>query len=461
MKFFTIEQLWKLGHFIFLMILGLSVYYALERVCYMDSAYMFFRMVNGERMIAEGGRFINILPQIVPWLLVKVSAPLNIIVICFSFMYTACLYGVYLLLGHWMKEKTIALIFLFLLLVSVNETFFDVVTETKFALAFACLFLAHLLSEKQQSIYIGVLILVFGFYTHPIFIIYGVIILFFVGLFNSSKRVVLYGLIVVVFLLAKGFIFGSTSYEKELVLATFNSPLDLFKHSFLNTYFYGLLTTQFIIFICLFILQVILLFKQKNWRLLFIYLVVIFALYFTLAIVYSKGDSHMMIQKTLFIFHFTLLIPFILVEKIMLLRARTIFFIFFIVGCSWALWSTNTVVKKYTERVDLLAHFLQALPNQTDKYLLSENQIDHEVMMGTWALPHESILVSKIKLKKAINLKNFRERNDTLFLSQFPNAFRPAFGLPLLNSELNTTYFEMDESKLVLWLDSTYILGKN
>ena len=81
--------------------------------------------------------------------------------------------------------------------------------------------------------------------------------------------------------------------------------------------------------------------------------------------------------------------------------------------------------------------------------------------MGTWALPHESILVSKIKFKNPINLKNFRERNDTLFLSQFPNGFRPAFGLPLLNSELNTTYFEMDESKKVLWLDSTYILGKN
>jgi hypothetical protein len=461
MKIFTIEKAWKLGHFIFLILLGMSVFYALERVCYMDSAFMFFRMVNGEKLIAEGGRYIHVIPQFLPWLMVKLNAPLHLIIISFSLMYTMCLYVTYIILGKLMNNKVIALVFLFLLLISVNETFFDVVTETKFSLAFACLFLAHLLREKQASIYVGILMLVFGFYTHPIFIVYCAFIIFFISLFKFNKRILFYGGFLLILLLSKAFIFGSTAYEKDLILATFYDPFQLLKNSFINTYFRGLLGTQFIVVICIIFLQLLSLVKSKKWLLLSLYSFAVLLLYIALALVYSKGDSHMMIQKTLLIFHFTLLIPFIMLEKTMSLWVQRSVYLLIILGCFWALWSTNTLAKKYTNRVAVLEHFLKKIPNQTDKYLLSENQIDHEVMMGTWALPHESMLVSKIKFKKAINLKNFRERNDTLFLSQFPNAFRPAFGLPLLNSELNTTYFEMDQSKLVLWLDSTYILGKN
>jgi len=461
MKIFTIEQAWKVGHFIFLILLGLSVIYALERVCYMDSAFMFFRMVNDEKLIAEGGRYIHIIPQFLPWLLVKFNAPLQIIIICFSLMYTACLYATYIIIGQWMKNKLVAVIFLFLLLISVNETFFDVVTETKFSLAFACLLLTQILSEKQQSIYVGSLMLIFGFYTHPIFIVYFTIILLFTSLFHFHKRLLFYGLILLILVLLKTIVFGSTSYENELVLAIFNDPFMLFKSSFMHAYFGGLLNTQFIIVICLILIQLISLIKSEKWALLCMYIIAVFSLYIILALVYSKGDSHMMIQKTLFIFHFSLLIPLVLIKKTIPIWAQRSVYTLIIVGCFWALWSTNAMAKKYTKRVDVLEHFLEKLPNQSDKYLIAETQINHALIMGTWALPHESIIISKIKFRKPINLKNFRERNDTLFLSQFPNAFRPAFGLPLLNSELNTTYFEMDESKQVLWLDSSYLLGKN
>ena len=461
MKIFTIEQAWKLGHFLFLILLGLSVFYALERVCYMDSAFMFFRMVNDEKLIAEGGRYIHVIPQFLPWLMVKLNAPLHLIIVSFSFLYTACFYLAYIIIGKLMKQKVIAVIFLFLLLISVNETFFDVVTETKFSLAFACLFLAHLLREKQASIYIGILMLVFGFYTHPIFVVYCAIIIFFISLYKFNRHLLIYGGVIMILLVSKALIFGSTTYEKELLSATFYNPFQLLKNSFIHTYFGGLLGTQFIVLICIIFLQLFSLLKSKKWLLLSMYFMAMFLLYIALALVYSKGDSHMMIQKTLLVFHFILLIPFVLLEKTMSVWVQRSVYFLIILGCFWALWSTNTLAKKYTNRVAVLEHFLKKLPKQSDKYLISENQINHEVMMGTWALPHESILVSKIKFKNPINLKNFRERNDTLFLSQFPNGFRPAFGLPLLNSELNTTYFEMDESKKVLWLDSTYILGKN
>ena len=414
MKIFTIEKAWKLGHFIFLILLGMSVFYALERVCYMDSAFMVFRMVNDEKLIAEGGRYIHVIPQLLPWLMVKLNAPLHIIIVSFSLMYTACLYITYIIIGKLMNNKVIALVFLFLLLISVNETFFDVVTETKFALAFACMFLAHLLCEKQQTIYVGILMLVFGFYTHPIFIVYCVLIIFFISLSKFNKRLLLYGGVLMILLLSKAFIFGSTAYEKDLLLATFYDPIQLLKNSFIHTYFGGLLGTQFIVLICIIFLQLISLVKNKKWLLLGMYSFAVFLLYIALALVYSKGDSHMMIQKTLLVFHFALLIPYFLEEKTMSLWVKRSIYFLVILGCFWALWSTNTLAKKYTNRVAILEHFLKKLPNQTDKYLIAENQIDHEVMMGTWALPHESILVSKIKFKKPINLKNFRERNDCL-----------------------------------------------
>lgn len=421
---------------------------------------MFFRMVNDEKIIAEGGRYLHILPQFIPWLMVKLKAPLYLIMITFSCMYLLILYLVFWLIGKGFGQKNIAYVFLFLLLISVNETFFDIITETKYSLALACLFLAYLESEQKQHYWIGIIILFCGFYTHPIFAVYCFIILIFKGFFMPSKMVLHFALIGFIIMLCKAYFSGPTAYEKDLVSAMFEHPSQLFKNSFIHTYFDGLLKTQFIILFGLSILIFGMLIKLKKWPLLVVYLATVFSLYFILAIVYSKGDSHMMIQKTLFVFHFLLLLPFLLIESFLPKRVNYCFNLLLMIGSIWALIGITNTAKKYTERTQALTQFMRSLPSSSDKFLINESQINHEVIMGTWALPHESILISKIKLQRLINLKNFRERNDTLFFSKYPTAIRPAFGYPLTNCELNNHYFKNKATEKVRWLDSTYTLGK-
>src|SRR6187402_3235860 len=116
MKLFSLDNLWKLSHLAFLGLLILSVGFAIERVCYIDSAYMLFRMVNTESMIAEGGRWTNVIPQFIPWLMIKGGLPLKYILIGFSFMDIAVLYGVFLLISLHFRQKMLATVFVILLM---------------------------------------------------------------------------------------------------------------------------------------------------------------------------------------------------------------------------------------------------------------------------------------------------------------------------------------------------------
>lgn len=459
MKFISLDNTWKFGQLAFLFLIGMSAYYAIERVCYMDSAFMLFRLVNNEEIIAEGGRLINVLPQFIPWIMVKMGSSLYSIVICFSIMHTIILFIIFLIIGNYLQQKEIGLLFLLLLLVSVNETFLDVVTETKFALAFACLFAAFLQSDKNQNILLGISILFCGFFSHPIFLIYFGLIIIFKTIFEPRKVIFKFLLIGVIILMFKGLFFGATSYENELVLATLNDTLNLFKNSFIHTYFNGLISTQFIIILGLVILLVYNLISLKRGLILGVYVLIVFGLYFILSVIYSKGDSHMMIQKTLFVFHFALLLPISMLSKTQEFKFKNMVYLLMIGGLFISIFQVNQISKKFTQRVLVIEQFIKQLPNVSDKYILNENQINHDVIMGTWALPHESILLSKIKLNRLVNLKNYRERNDTLFLSRFPNALRPAFGYPMMNVDLNSNYFRIDEKQPVIWLDSTYVLG--
>lgn len=456
MKAVTLENTWKLCHLTFLFLLGMAVFFAVERACYMDSAFMLFRLVNSEHLIAEGGRLVNIFPQFIPYLMVKAGCSLMSIVIAFSLMYTTVLYIIFTLIGNWLNQKKIALIFLLILILSVNETFFDVVTETKFALAFACLFLALVLSDKKRNWIAIVFTLLCGFFSHPIFIIYFGINVFYNAIEGELKLSLKYLFIGATIVLFKALISGVTIYENDLISSLYTNTFSLFKVSFIHEYFEGLFGTQFVVFVGLFLMLILNLVFLKKWGVLLAYLTMVFTLYFILAIVYSKGDSHMMIQKTLFVFHFALLCPYLIVRNI---KFNAVFYMLIIVGIIVGLMGILETSQKYTNRVLVINQFMQHLPSTSDKFLIKENQINHELIMGTWALPHETILLSKIGGNRALNLKNFKERNDTLFLSKFPNAMRPAYGYPMMNKGLNTNYFKFDEQKSVMWLDSTYVLG--
>lgn len=460
MKFISLQNTWKIGRLVFLMLIGMSVFFALERVCYMDSAFMLFRLVNNEQVIAEGGRLINALPQFIPWVMVKMGCSLNSIVIGFSIMHTLVLYVVFLFIGVFLNQKEIGLMFLALLLISVNETFFDVVTETKFALAFACLFTAFLLSEKNQNNLLGIGILICGFFTHPIFIVYFGLIVTYKFILDHPKSIVKFIIIGVIILVLKSMLFGATAYENDLVSAIVNDTINLFKNSFIHAYFKGLFTTQFLVMVGLIIVLIFRIISLKKWKYLWAYFLITFGLYFILSIVYSKGDSHMMIQKTLFVFHFGLILPLFMLLKSEEFRLKNMVYCLIVIGTFIALFQVIQISKKYTQRVVVLEHFMKRLPNSSDKFIFTEDHINHDVIMGTWALPHESIIVSKIKLNKLINLKNFRERNDTLFLSRFPCALRPTFGYPMMNKDLNLKYFKINENLPVVWLDSTFFLGQ-
>ncbi|MES2617490.1 MAG: hypothetical protein V4613_06410 [Bacteroidota bacterium] len=456
MKLFSLNNLWKLSHLAFLGLLLLSVVFAIERVCYIDSAYMLFRMVNTESIIAEGGRLTNAIPQFIPWLMIKAGLSLNSIVIGFSFMDIAVLYAVFLLVGIYFRQKLLASIFVILLMLGVSSTFFDVVTETKAALAIAVILTAALSSDNKTPFWLLILIVFSGIFSHPVFILYFFIIIAFFYSKNDAKK---YGKLVLAGSILIGLkigIIGATVYEQNLL--SINHLYESFQHSFIHEYISIWLDPYYIALPVIMLVVVAYLTINKKWKFLLFYMLSIISLYIILAVIYSAGDSRMMIQKTMFVLHFTMLLPLVKIDEKNNFLFKFISPLFFVVLLT-TFYSIINASSAYRERVIILTDFLKKLPAESDKYLIHENNINHDKIMATWALSHETLLLSNIKYGKSLALKNFRDHNDTLQLSKYPNAFRPAFGYPIKKNELNEAYFNPDWTKENKWLDSAMRLG--
>ncbi len=457
MEFLTNQNTWKASNILFLFMLVLCGVFAMERVCYVDSAYMLFRMINAESLVAEGGRWMNIPPQLIPWIMIKLKLPLQFIIFFFSLMQGITLYGFFLLTGYYFKQKFLGIIFLLLLIISVNETFFDVVTETKFSLALGVLFTAFLNSKKRSELLLGTGIIFCGFFSHPSFVIYFIFILLFHGIFKPHETNWKWLIPGLVFFLLKHFLIGSTTYESNMFNEAINHLLNDFQNSFIHHYFSGLFKTQFIFIFTLFVIIILHLISERKWKLLIAYFFTLFITYFLLAILYHNGDSRMMIQKTMHLFHFIILIPLFYIWNDISAVLQKIAILLILSACIFAFSGIIQAREKYRSRMLILTEFMQQLPTESDKFILREEHIDHDRMMATWALPHETLLISNVKFGKSIVVKNFRERNDTLLYYQFPNAFRPAFGYPMMNRELNPSYFSIDESRPLIWLDSAHL----
>lgn len=437
----------------------LSVILATASVCYIDSAYMLFRMIQTEAIIAEGGRWMNAVPQLLPWLFIKAGAPLPVIIAVFALSYILILYFIFLIAGKIYEQVQLAALLPLLLIAGTPHTFFDTITETKYALAFAILLIAALVSGKSFKGLDVILIVACGLFSHPVFIIYWAIILIWLAVENGFKSILLPLISGVALLAVRYFFAGGTGYEVNLLSDASVNNLALFGTSFIHHYMS--IWEQWIYWPLILIMLLstgYFLFKKSTSQLL-LYIGMLAGIYCLLALVYAKGDSHMMIQKTMFLFHFAILFPMAASIKCAGKKITTLWISIVVIAMITGFFGLYTTAPQYIQRRNNLVKFMEAMPKNTDKFLIRETQINHEVMMATWALPHETLLLSGAASNKSIVVKNVRDHNDTLQLSKYPTAFRPAFGYPIPSDSLNAKYFKLNETFRNEWLDSTIILG--
>ena len=119
----------RLGYAVWLVMLAMSLFFYRERAFFMDAGFQLFNLINEEAIQIYHYRFVTAIPQVLPFLLLKMKAPLWALAMGFSVAYLLFYLLVYHLLVHWLKNDALgwALIFLFTLISF--DTFYHIQSE--------------------------------------------------------------------------------------------------------------------------------------------------------------------------------------------------------------------------------------------------------------------------------------------------------------------------------------------
>ena len=138
-----------LGHLTFLTMLVFSLVWMFPRVCYMDSAFQVFGLINSGSFTINDGRCSMVVSELLPLLFLKLHLPLSGIIAAYSVSFVLIGYGCYIAVQHLLKDYGTALAMLFPFL-CMNHTFLHGISET-FQLIFAAALLYALLAYRRRS----------------------------------------------------------------------------------------------------------------------------------------------------------------------------------------------------------------------------------------------------------------------------------------------------------------------
>ncbi len=407
----------KVGYAYFFVFVALCVVFYKERMAYIDSATQLFMMINKEGFEIFVSRYSMFLSQLIPVGLIKVGAPLKLIMIAFSACYALILLGSYHLAAHKYKQIGLALVPVFLF-VSASDTFAHAISETVQLFSYASLLGAFLLFHQENgsfakpsvSVVVGLFVLLLlNFFIHPVSLFF-VLFLFLYAFFKEELKVRPYKLIIPVvwvgFFAVKTVFFSKGSHDEsflnelkhldEIIPNLFSVyPIHFIKQHFLQFYF--LPTAMFVAVVMHFL-------KEKKYLFTAGYVAFFLGFWLLSIIIYHKGDSNHGMERSFLPFLFLAAVPFfdaVLPKwktKLKLAPVAVMAVLFCAVGIN--LFAST---RKFGKRVDKVQKIIYAARQSQlgNKFYISANdsfvKTDMEVQ---YALTVETLLLSGLDGKE-------------------------------------------------------------
>lgn len=138
-----------LGHLSFLAMLVFSLVWMFSRVCYTDSAYQLFDLINTGIFSINDGRRSMVVSELLPLLFIKLHLPLPSVIASYSLSFVLMAYACYIVVLHVLKDERTALV-MPLFFLCMCHTFLHCISET-FQLMFAAALLYALLAYRRQT----------------------------------------------------------------------------------------------------------------------------------------------------------------------------------------------------------------------------------------------------------------------------------------------------------------------
>ncbi len=412
------------GHFYFLILLFLSIYFYKERILFTDSAFQFFKIINFEKINIEASRYGAILPQLPVLLLAKWGLGIKLLTIAYSVSFVFLYYLIFIIVVHLLKNAEAGYAILIVLTACISQSFFHPVTETHQSLVFTILLYAIIQYQDFRFIaikyFLSVFFIALSFFAHPVALYTNVFVIGYVAIDKKQlKSAFPYILLCIIGIMAvaKVLLTKTDSYEGRFFAELFQSSstfINLFKTQSLK-FFIERADTLYLSIFLLEIVVVVNLIKKRKFLKLIWSLGIQFVYMLITLITYHNGDATLMMERAfmpLALFSGILFIHEVKPkdEKIRVVKLAFLLLIVFI-GLS-RIYNQGQSFKTRTE-------FNQNLLKRTAqynnyKYIIDKSELDQH-MLAFWSNSFETLILSAID----VNVPT-----QTIFLSNMPEQIK-------------------------------------
>lgn len=425
------------------LLLIIAIWWRNERLLYQDSAYGLFQIANLHFPI-EHNRW-GTAPLIFPaFATAWFGLPLSAV------MATLSATGILLpALTSWImwrisKDTQTYLLPLFLMTLTGPEWFFQGMVDMLPALCYCCLFFTFLLKAdnwKSYQLYASVLFLFLAFNTHPGILPLVLFICFFhyAHIKNNVSLVAMFAIFLIA--IAKKYFSANSSYENEVLGRASISNLQHIFDSWTWHYFLDTFLARLLIPAVLFAVGLIML-RKVNRPYSALYLPVVAGLgTFSIIVMFSNGDSHLMMEKSFAPIVLLLCIP-ILVLALRSPAWHKFYLFIALLFAAIGVWQRYESYQFYHLRLARMDALLQEKEvRDHEKIYYPASAFHAEEWRVTWALPYETVLRSEVNKQPSTTIKPYLNAPDTDLLHDSGMFYGADFAYKMKTDTMNQKYF--------------------
>lgn len=391
-----------LGLLTFLVIL--SFVYWQERVFYADAAFQVFSVIDTQKLAFQVQRFGAVIVQFPPLLLVKLNAPLDIVLKVYSLSFTIYPLLFALVIWKWLDSTRLALLAVLFFGLTQVHTFFWIQSELIQGCMYSILGIAIIKKQLKPEwwlLLIWQLLVLFIIYSHPLSVIlFSFLWAWYAYECRKSIDWRYYSLIatMLIVLIYKFKIAELGGYDATAVgmFAGFEKRLpNLFSLPSTVFFFKRLLSTYYLLPIVL-VINLVFLFKQKAWWNITLMLSGVLAWLLLILTTYHYSTDQMYLESYYLPLGIFIGLPF--VDKIFGIGKAWIWMTFMIVVSCFRIGQITGIQSKYGDRLTWIKEQLakaEEMPYR--RYYLLRSQAGAYQSNLDWATPYETILFSSLK----------------------------------------------------------------
>jgi hypothetical protein len=430
----------SLGFFSVLLLLG--IYFAEERIVFMDNALQLFLMINDKSIEVMAGRYPAAIARILPFIGIKLHFSLEVLIYLFSISYILVQVLFLVLAEIFLKDKRWLIAVVLSLAFVMGNTFFWCNSELSQAIPFSILALGITFEYYDRKNFSFAAIstimssLILAFYHPQSLMVYLFGLFFFLPLSWKEWKGYILPLLGMLIFISKSLLvhnwYDTMKFEGLKANLTELYPNYLQTASFMD--FYRWLPTQLLLISTVFLLTIAVLMARKKWYQCFLLLV---GSVLSISVFHITNDGAMTVyyaEASYLVWSALLAIVFTF-EVFDLLKYKQMIYGALLILC---IVKILAVASFYVER----QQYVKELANdfRGEKVIIDRYTLPQEMFMLDWALPFETYIHSTLQEKSELAIVVPADDLDQYKSLLEGKLFIDGMG-SALESEIDSTYF--------------------